>query len=799
MSKFIKTLDEIMSTGLKHGLIQQFTEDEVLTGRTFHVQGEELLNFGSCSYLGLEYHPALKAGAADALQRFGTQFSSSRAYMSVGLYRELEERLEALFGQPAMVTASTTLGHLATLPIIVGDDDAVIIDLQVHSSVQMTAQMLKARKIPLHVIKHNCMESLENKIKHLRGKHRKIWYLADGVYSMYGDYAPLAKLEQLMDQYPALHLYVDDAHGMGWAGENGVGYVRSQIAHHSRMVMATSLNKSFASGGGVILFPNREMMQLVRNCGSTMIFSGPVQPPMLGAALASAKLHADGELTEKQEGLRNLVAYTNRRLAELSLPQYCETDSPLFFIPAGLTRISQQVIQRMKASGFYLNAAAFPAVPMKQSGIRFMMNCHLTEADVEAMLTKLQEHYVIALTEHGSSCAEVAKVFRIPAFEIQGPEEVEMKENSGLTLTIKPSVLEIDGQQWDRLFRGKGNMTSHNLNLLEKLFKHQKEPENNWKFYYASVHDQEGKLVLCTYYTCALVKDDMFADAELSERIEQDRLAEPYLLTARYVLTGSPITKGEHLYLDQAHPEWKKALALLIDQMQVTADEEQATKLMLRDFVKADSVELKDVMYDLGLVEYDLPNNCVIDDLDWTDTRDFLQRLGGKYRYNVRKEIIAFEDRFEVSFEKPATEAEIRQSYELYEQVFARAFALNVFKLPYPYFQEMCRDEQYDVIRLSLKGEETEEPVAVMFSHHNAQMYNAMIVGLDYEYVRTHNVYKQILFRTVLRAQQLDCLTLDMAYTAELEKKKLGARTVPTCAFVRAMDHYQDAVLMAMA
>ena len=87
--------------------------------------------------------------------------------------------------------------------------------------------------------------------------------------------------------------------------------------------------------------------------------------------------------------------------------------------------------------------------------------------------------------------------------------------------------------------------------------------------------------------------------------------------------------------------------------------------------------------------------------------------------------------------------------------------------------------------------------LAVMFSSiHNAS-YNALIVGLDYRYVRSHNSYKQILFQTVQRAKQYGCETLDLAYTAVLEKKKLGARTQPMHAYVQFMDHYNQAVIAA--
>ena len=98
------------------------------------------------------------------------------------VHRNVENQLSQMFGQPALVTASTTLGHLAALPIIIQPDDVVILDLQVHSSVQMTAQILKANKVAVHLIPHNNMESLEAKIKTLQEKANQ-FKLKGGVFA----------------------------------------------------------------------------------------------------------------------------------------------------------------------------------------------------------------------------------------------------------------------------------------------------------------------------------------------------------------------------------------------------------------------------------------------------------------------------------------------------------------------------------------------------------------------------------------------------------------------------------------
>ena len=85
-----------------------------------------------------------------------------------------------------------------------------------------------------------------------------------------------------------------------------------------------------------------------------------------------------------------------------------------------------------------------------------------------------------------------------------------------------------------------------------------------------------------------------------------------------------------------------------------------------------------------------------------------------------------------------------------------------------------------------------------MFSFVHGGNYSALIVGLDDDYLRSLGTYKQILYLTVQRARQLDCQRLDLAYTAELEKRKVGARPYATCAFVQIEDDYNHVIIEAM-
>ncbi|MEM1324155.1 MAG: aminotransferase class I/II-fold pyridoxal phosphate-dependent enzyme, partial [Bacteroidota bacterium] len=361
----------------------------------------------------LELDERLKRASIDAIERFGTQFSCSRAYLSLGLYEELESLLAQVYGRPTVVAPTTSLGHLSNIPVLVGKNDAVILDHQVHASVQNAVRMVKAGGTHVEMVRHNNMEHLENRIKKLSQKYNKVWYMADGIYSMYGDAAPMADLNRLMDQYEQFYLYVDDAHGMSWTGKNGAGYVLDQIEYHPKMVLITSLAKGFGSCGGAMIFHNEEMKQMVRNCGGTLMFSGPLQPAQLGASIACAKIHLTDEIYTLQNELKSRIQYFVNKANELGLPLVDGSITPVFYIGVGKPEVGYSLCKKMMDLGYYTNIAAFPSVPYNNTGLRMTITRHHSYEDLNNVLNVIAEHLDGVLKEMNYSKSEIFKAFKM--------------------------------------------------------------------------------------------------------------------------------------------------------------------------------------------------------------------------------------------------------------------------------------------------------------------------------------------------------------------------------------------------
>jgi 7-keto-8-aminopelargonate synthetase-like enzyme len=365
----------------------QTADEGAFSGRHVAYDGRQLLNFVCCSYLGLEQRDELKRAAISAIERMGVQFSCSRAVLQSSQYVELEELLGHITGGTAIVCASTTLAHISALPVLVGARDAVLLDQQAHASLHTASALLR---VPTEIVRHSRMDQLETRIKALSEKHERVWYVLDGLYSMLGDLAPVEALQTLLDRYPALHLYVDDAHSTSWTGTHGRGHALEHFTDRSRVIGVLSLNKAFSAGGGALIVPNRELARRIRRAGGPLVFGGPLQPPLLAAAIASAKLHLSPELPILQSALADRMKQAIELARKLDVPFEDSTVSPIFFVRCRTTERTFSMLQSLRDEhGIYACPAFFPIVPRGRAGVRITISLHNTAEDVSTLMSAL--------------------------------------------------------------------------------------------------------------------------------------------------------------------------------------------------------------------------------------------------------------------------------------------------------------------------------------------------------------------------------------------------------------------------
>jgi 7-keto-8-aminopelargonate synthetase-like enzyme/predicted N-acyltransferase len=790
-NNFLDTVDEVFTDAMKSGVLHLYSEDSHFTGRRIRIGERDLFHFGTTGYLGLEQDPRLKHAAIEAIEKYGTQFPLSKSYVSFVLYRALEERLFKMYGNPIVVTKNSTLGHIGVIPCVVRDEDAVIIDHQAHWSMHNACQLLKPRGIPVELLRHSNLEMLEEKIKELSTRCSKIWYLADGIYSMYGDCAPIPELMQLYNKYPQLYLYFDDVHGMSWVGKHGTGYVMDQLGTlPERVLLFGTLSKSFGASGAVLVCSDMEMHRKVKTFGGPLTFSAQLEPASVAAACASADIHLSDEIYTMQRELSDNINYFNDLLSKTDLPLIERNNCPVFYIGTGMPVTGYNFVNRLMDEGFFVNLGIYPGVPVKNTGVRLTISRHNQREEMKALVEAMVHHYPRALEETGTTLTKVRKAFRLPVYE-QAKDIVPVKED--LVLQHETSIHALDKYSWNEWMGKHSVFDWDGLAFLEETFNANEREEHNWSFHYFIIRDQQSNVILATFFCKALWKDDMLAPAAVSKQLEDKRKQDPYHLTSSVLGMGSLFTEGEHCYIDRSHALMNDALRLLLDRVEALDEELHTSMIALRDFTQDDT--LNEFFHNQGFIKVNMPESCIIENLNWNTEEEYLASLSARSRKHFRSDIQPFEIYFDIEHKQEVSDTEIDQFHTLYENVRSRNFDLNTFSFPRKLFANMSQNPQWEFIVAYLKKEydprKERIPVAVMFCYKNmGNTYVPSFIGMDYDYLQQYQVYRQMLYQTIKRAHQLNFKKIDFGMTAAFEKKKVGATIIPKVAYVQPKDNF---------
>lgn len=786
-NNFIDTVDGVFSAAKKDGVLHLYAEDATLNGRTITVAGREMLHFGTTGYLGLEQDGRLKQAAIEAIRNYGTQFPLSKSYISHPLYSELEAKIEQMYGIPPVVMKNSTLGHLGVIPTLVRDEDAVILDHQVHWSVQNACQLLKLRGIPVEMVRHSRLDMLEDKVRALRTKARHIWYMADGVYSMFGDYAPVGELLELSLKYPQLRLYFDDVHGMSWKGRNGTGFLfdslRSELPENA--VVMSTLSKTFGASGATFFCSDAALRDKIRNFGGPLTFSAQLEPASVAAAIASADIHLSREISGLQQGLAEKIALFNRLLSESRLPVAAHNDSPVFFLAMGTPATAYNFTKKLFADGFFLNVGIYPAVPIKNTGIRITISAHNQFEDIQALAQAMAFHFPKALEATGTTEAKIRAAFKMEG----AAATTHPSQSTGLQIQEAHTIYDIDRQEWNGRVGQHSMLDWDGLAYLERAFAKSSDPKTRLDFYYFTIRDAGGDIVLMAFFTCGLWKDDVLATESISRHLEESRKADPLYLTSKVVSLGSLFTEGQHWHIDSGHPLADHALHLLLDTASSLYEELEADMLVLRDCDPENRWD--ELIQAQGFFRMDMPESCVMEVKPWTTYDEFAALLGRRSKRHFQEEVRPFEKYYDIRCSDTLDYQELERAFQLYCNVHEKNLAVNTFRYEKEVFDAMSASANWEFLLLSLKEGNGAPFVGVMFCYKNASSsYVPILVGMDYEAGHALGLYRQLLFQTAKRAKDLGMQRVDFGISASFEKRKLGATVFPKVAYVQSRDNY---------
>lgn len=354
----------------------------------YAVDGTTRISFASNDYLGLAQHPALIEAAREAAQALGVGATASPLICGHSPSHDaLEEELARFVGMPgALYFYAGYAANVGTIPALVERGDALISDALNHACLIDGARLSRAE---LKVYAHNDLAALERALVETRGARRRL-VVADAVFSMDGDLAPLPDMLALCERHDAW-LMVDDAHGFGVLGEGG----RGSLSHWGlragampdRLIYMATLGKAAGVAGAFIAAAEPVIDWLVQRARTYFFATGA--PPMVAQTVRSAL-----KVIEREEWRRERLASLRVRLAAglATLPWDVPTTATAIQpVVIGGNAQAMAMMTGLEARGLWVPAIRPPTVPEGTARLRITLSAAHADRDIDTLLTALAE------------------------------------------------------------------------------------------------------------------------------------------------------------------------------------------------------------------------------------------------------------------------------------------------------------------------------------------------------------------------------------------------------------------------
>lgn len=332
----------------------------------------------SNDYLGMSHHPAVVSAVVEAVQRVGLGTGGARSISGTSIYhQQLEAELASLYRKPRALLFSTGFtANDATLSTLGRKIPGLVIfsDELNHASIIHGIRGSGADK---RIFRHNDVEHLRQLLSEVDAGRPKL-IVFESLYSMEGDFAPLAEIVELAHRFGAM-TYLDEIHSAGIYGREGSGYAEELGLRDEITIFQGGFGKGYGGAGGYIAGPE-EIVDIVRSFAVQFVFSTSAPAPVVAGALASVR-HLRHDATQR-ELLRARSGLCRAALAALRIPLVSQ-DSHILPVLVGNAHQCKAVSARLlEQHGIYVQPVNAPTVPEGTERLRVTPTSRHTEEEV---------------------------------------------------------------------------------------------------------------------------------------------------------------------------------------------------------------------------------------------------------------------------------------------------------------------------------------------------------------------------------------------------------------------------------
>lgn len=381
-SKFdplIETREQLLSTGLTDpfGLVME----EVISPTVAICNGRRTILLGTYNYMGMTFDPDVIAAGKKALDEFGSGTTGSRVLNGTYVgHRAVEDALKKFYAMDhAMVFSTGYQANLGIISTMAGKEDYIILDIDSHASIYDGCALGNAQIVPF---RHNDIDALEKRLKRLPAEAGKLVVL-EGVYSMLGDIAPLKEMVAVSKAHGAMVL-VDEAHSMGFIGDNGRGVAEAQGVIDDVDFIIGTFSKSVGTVGGFCV-SNHPKFEILRLVCRPYVFTASLPPSVVATAATSILKLMDGRAKRDHLWENSQKLHAGLKTLGFTLGTQEPQSAIIAVIMPDLEK-GAAMWEALLHEGLYVNLARPPATPAGMTLLRCSLCAEHSSDQVDEIL-----------------------------------------------------------------------------------------------------------------------------------------------------------------------------------------------------------------------------------------------------------------------------------------------------------------------------------------------------------------------------------------------------------------------------
>lgn len=372
--------------------LQAILQQRATNGSLRHLRivPSEYVDFSSNDYLGFARQQQLQCQIAELVSFYNKQTGATGSRLLSGnssIFEDTEYQIANFHrADSALLFNSGYTANVGIFATLARRNDIIVYDELSHASTHDGIRLSPAKA---YAFKHNDTTHLHELLQKVRQQNptARIWIAIETVYSMEGDFAPLADIVALAKQYNA-HLIADEAHALGVVGKNGEGLVGALGLEDSVYVRLYTYGKAMGCHGAAIVGTATLRQYLINFCRSFIYTTAMSWHSVAAISSSYDYLSKNPQLVAD---LQHKIAYF-RRVATENIPTGCLLDSPSAIqgIIVGGNQQTRNLAQQLYIKGFDVRPILAPTVPITTERLRICLHTHNTYQQIDQLLSILK-------------------------------------------------------------------------------------------------------------------------------------------------------------------------------------------------------------------------------------------------------------------------------------------------------------------------------------------------------------------------------------------------------------------------